>query len=218
MSKWVVKLGQSRIHKYAKSRVGFSCRTGVSPYQVACTALEKDGRPQPSATTWKSWVLKNADYILSEVAKLPPEEKAKPKKQSPEFIAKIALAAAKRRGGRLVDKSPDPIQKTPESRVKAFHSRSILDPVSDEFLSSFEWRSLRMMALKQHGATCQCCGASPKTGAVMHVDHIKPRKLFPQLALDLNNLQVLCGECNHGKGNWDQTDWREATAKQVSTN
>ena len=33
-------------------------------------------------------------------------------------------------------------------------------------------------------------------------------KLFPQLALDVDNLQILCHECNHGKGNWDMTDWR----------
>ena len=42
----------------------------------------------------------------------------------------------------------------------------------------------------------------------MHVDHIKPRKLYPALALDVNNLQILCEVCNHGKGNWDMTDWR----------
>lgn len=80
---------------------------------------------------------------------------------------------------------------------------------SDAFLSTYEWKRVRMMALKKYGPVCQCCGASPSTGAVMNVDHIKPRKLFPQLALDLDNLQVLCGDCNHGKGNWDMTDWRE---------
>ena len=66
-----------------------------------------------------------------------------------------------------------------------------------------------MEALKKYGARCMCCGATPADGAVMNVDHIKPRKLFPWLALDLTNLQILCGECNHGKGNWNMTDWRQ---------
>jgi 5-methylcytosine-specific restriction endonuclease McrA len=79
---------------------------------------------------------------------------------------------------------------------------------SNDFLQTYEWRRVRMEALKKYGPVCQCCGASPSTGAVMNVDHIKPRKLFPQLALDVDNLQILCGECNHGKGNWDMTDWR----------
>ena len=30
----------------------------------------------------------------------------------------------------------------------------------------------------------------------------------PHLALKLTNLQVLCGDCNAGKGNRDTTDWR----------
>jgi len=48
----------------------------------------------------------------------------------------------------------------------------------------------------------------------MNVDHIKPRRLFPHLALDLRNLQVLCEDCNHGSANWSMTDWRSA-AKSV---
>lgn len=79
---------------------------------------------------------------------------------------------------------------------------------SDAFLQSFEWRRVRMQALKKYGAKCQCCGATPANGAVMNVDHVKPRKLFPELALTLENLQVLCADCNHGNGNWDMTDWR----------
>lgn len=78
-----------------------------------------------------------------------------------------------------------------------------------EFLLTYEWRKTRMLALKKYGSRCQCCGATPASGAIMNVDHIKPRKLFPSLALDVNNLQILCHECNHGKGNWDMTDWRK---------
>jgi 5-methylcytosine-specific restriction endonuclease McrA len=66
-----------------------------------------------------------------------------------------------------------------------------------------------MMALKKYGPKCMCCGTTPKHGAVMNVDHIKSRKFYPELALELSNLQILCNDCNHGKGNWDQTDWRQ---------
>jgi hypothetical protein len=83
---------------------------------------------------------------------------------------------------------------------------------SDAFLESYEWRRVRMVVLKRDGARCGCCGATPADGVRMHVDHIKPRRL----ALDLNNLQVLCEVCNHGKGNWDQTDWRTGEAANDS--
>lgn len=89
---------------------------------------------------------------------------------------------------------------------------------SDAFLRSYEWRSLRMVVLKARGRRCECCGAQPTDGVtVLHVDHIKPRRLFPALALDVTNLQVLCEPCNHGKGNWDQTDWRPPTSVPVET-
>jgi 5-methylcytosine-specific restriction endonuclease McrA len=83
-----------------------------------------------------------------------------------------------------------------------------VDVQSKDFLATYEWRVVRMQALKKYGPRCQCCGATPATGAVMNVDHIKPRKTHPQLALSLDNLQILCDACNHGKGNWDETDWR----------
>ncbi len=83
------------------------------------------------------------------------------------------------------------------------------DVNSKEFLFSYEWRTVRMHVLKRDGAKCCCCGATPQTGAVMNVDHIKPRKTHPHLALDPRNLQTLCHECNHGKGNWDSTNWRK---------
>ena len=80
---------------------------------------------------------------------------------------------------------------------------------SDAFLNSYAWRVARMKVIKRDGKICACCGNSTINGSTLNVDHIKPRKHYPELALDLNNLQILCGECNHGKGNWDETDWRE---------
>jgi hypothetical protein len=86
------------------------------------------------------------------------------------------------------------------------------DPATDDFLDSYPWRRMRMAVLARYGARCQCCGATPADGVRMHVDHIKPRRLFPKLALEESNLQVLCEVCNHGKGNWDTTDWRRVHA------
>lgn len=79
---------------------------------------------------------------------------------------------------------------------------------SREFLETYEWRALRMKAIMHHGARCQCCGVTPDHGAVINVDHIRPRRTHPWLALVFENLQILCHTCNHGKGNWDSTDWR----------
>jgi 5-methylcytosine-specific restriction endonuclease McrA len=94
-----------------------------------------------------------------------------------------------------------------------------VDVRSDAFLESYEWRRLRMVVIKKRGARCECCGASPRDdkSVRINVDHVKPRRLFPELALVEENLQVLCNVCNHGKGNWDQTDWRDPEAPVSSS-
>jgi 5-methylcytosine-specific restriction endonuclease McrA len=88
---------------------------------------------------------------------------------------------------------------------------------SNDFLQSKAWQRARIHAFKKYGNKCQCCGATAETGVRLCVDHIKPRRLFPELALDLDNLQVLCFDCNSGKGNWDMTDWRN-TNKSLPAN
>jgi len=78
---------------------------------------------------------------------------------------------------------------------------------SDGFLFSPEWRKLRDETVNRYGTQCMCCGIHPKPKN-LNVDHIKPRKLFPELALDPENLQILCGRCNKAKGNKRFTDYR----------
>lgn len=81
-----------------------------------------------------------------------------------------------------------------------------------EFYASQSWKALRYKALHASNGRCALCGRSAaEHGVVLHVDHIKPRSLHPDLALELTNLQVLCEDCNMGKGNRDDTDWRPAS-------
>lgn len=71
-------------------------------------------------------------------------------------------------------------------KESARYQRSIMTP------------SMRYDILKRDNFTCQICGATSKTGAKLHVDHINPiskgGKTKP------SNLQTLCDMCNLGKG------------------
>lgn len=89
----------------------------------------------------------------------------------------------------------------------------------EAFYKSWEWRRLRMQVIKLQGRSCRCCGARPDDRDMagkpvkIVVDHIKPLSKFWGLRLKRDNLQVLCDECNQGKGAWDQTDHRKPTAQ-----
>lgn len=80
----------------------------------------------------------------------------------------------------------------------------------ESFYTSEEWRRVRYSAIRSNDGRCECCGDRPTPGNPLHVDHIKPRSKFPDLALERDNLQVLCANCNLGKGNTDAIDWRRA--------
>jgi HNH endonuclease len=84
-------------------------------------------------------------------------------------------------------------------------------PNADVFYRSHRWRRARIDALEanrgRYGAlTCECCLSN--SADHWHVDHIRPRSRHPELALEPANLQVLCADCNLGKGIRYATDWR----------
>lgn len=81
-----------------------------------------------------------------------------------------------------------------------------------EYLSSPDgikaWKIIRFKALAQFKGKCVCCGRNPNDhNVILHVDHIKPKFKYPELAFELSNLQVLCEDCNMGKGCSDETDF-----------
>lgn len=187
------RVKSSALPWFITSRLRAEKRRGLSELEQACLALEVEGMPCPMHVDPEEWVRTNFAYICFRYYEKYPRGTVDPK------VAKAAKK--KRKKQRLVQR-----QQTPKPKKQTVAG---VDIASTAFLSTFEWRRLRMEALKKYGPKCMCCGATPATGAVMNVDHIKPRKDWPSLALDISNLQILCHECNHGKGNWDSTDWRK---------
>lgn len=81
--------------------------------------------------------------------------------------------------------------------------------LSKHFYASPEWRnSLARNLAIGHYNFCLCCGAGHRQAKLV-ADHIKPVSKYWDLRLDPNNIQVLCEQCNQGKGAWDETDWRD---------
>lgn len=109
------------------------------------------------------------------------------------------------------------------NRVISFYENKVSDlskKVSDQaemilwlsnkhegFYKTEAWLELRIRVLDCYGSRCMCCNISPPE-AVIHVDHIKPISLYPELSLEFDNLQVLCESCNRGKSNKTMTDYR----------
>jgi hypothetical protein len=58
--------------------------------------------------------------------------------------------------------------------------------------------SLRFQVLKRDDYRCQMCGVTAKDGATLEIDHIHP--VSKGGTNDPDNLQVLCRDCNAGKG------------------
>lgn len=89
------------------------------------------------------------------------------------------------------------------------HDLVICNLPSHKFYKTPEWRSLRYKALLTFGNKCFACGRTPKNGVCIHVDHILPRSINPELSLSINNLQILCEDCNLAKSNTDTTNWMD---------
>jgi len=57
-----------------------------------------------------------------------------------------------------------------------------------------EYRLFRLAVLERDNFTCVTCG---KIGGYLEVHHIKPKKQYPELALDVDNGVTQCLECHY---------------------
>lgn len=66
----------------------------------------------------------------------------------------------------------------------------------DGFYKKEPWLSLRVLALQRDNYQCQLRLSKKCTRIATEVHHIKPRKEYPELALDLDNLTSCCWNCH----------------------
>jgi len=75
-------------------------------------------------------------------------------------------------------------------------TQTVSDLELKKFYNSNAWKKLRKEAYDNLVHFCPVCGSEEK----LNVDHINPVRYFWEQRLDINNLQILCEECNLEKG------------------
>ena len=118
------------------------------------------------------------------------------------------ISAHDRKSGRKKIRAEQKAEMESENRLGRLQKERTQTYKRDPFLRTREWKQVRYMALERSSGKCECCGRGKESNVILHVDHIKPRYNHPELALTLVNLQVLCADCNQGKGGKYETDWR----------
>lgn len=105
--------------------------------------------------------------------------------------------------GNIYDKEAR--QKMRESARKGKNSNLYIDGSSKD--RSFrqkvwDWQNkYKNYILKRDGGKCNECGSTEN----LEIDHKKPVSQFPELAMDLENLQILCKTCHQEKTNNEST-------------
>lgn len=74
-----------------------------------------------------------------------------------------------------------------------------ITPANKKFRASEEYVNWRKSVFERDQFTCQFCG---QVGGSLHVDHIKPFALFPDLRTDLSNGRTLCVDCHRQTDTW----------------
>ena len=69
------------------------------------------------------------------------------------------------------------------------------------FYNSKTWKLIKEQVYKTYVHMCPVCGSEDN----LRIDHIKPVRHYPSLIANMNNLQILCNDCNLEKGS--MIDW-----------
>ena len=95
------------------------------------------------------------------------------------------------------------IDETKDLYRRVFEGEEMYSEYIESFYKSEEWKALREKVFQKYPAICMRCGSKNN----LAVDHVKPRFKYPELKLDIDNLQILCRDCNYFKGVKEGPEW-----------
>lgn len=79
----------------------------------------------------------------------------------------------------------------------AQHKAKYVGKKVDPFYNSTAWKKVRLVALVRDNYLCQACLRNKRLTTANTVHHIKPRLDYPELALDIDNLESICPSCHN---------------------
>jgi 5-methylcytosine-specific restriction endonuclease McrA len=85
---------------------------------------------------------------------------------------------------------------------RAVRAERLREQKAKSYYGTAQWRRVRYLFLRQQRRPLRCslCNRSATDGITICADHIKSVRSYPELRAKLDNLQLLCTECNLGKG------------------
>jgi hypothetical protein len=83
-----------------------------------------------------------------------------------------------------------------------FARKNYADPKYEVFRTSDKGRAWKKHQLAQYNHRCPEC-YKPINGSNANIDHKHPRRYYPWMAWDINNLWILCIECNEAKSDME---------------
>ena len=97
------------------------------------------------------------------------------------------------------------IENYPEMKKQNISNNNIQNIEIDE--TKFVKAGIRWQVFERDDFKCVACGKSAHDGAILHIDHIKPKSKGGSNNID--NYQTLCHLCNIGKSNKSEKDLRK---------
>ena len=92
-------------------------------------------------------------------------------------------------------------------------SKTSLKAVENIYQST-RWADIKRTVYYLYEFRCMKCGTKEKE---MHVDHICPVSKYPAMKWSINNMQLLCRDCNMEKSNLNEIDYRTLEQKEHCT-